>query len=589
MIQVPSKTAPLSLADFVKQLQHDGVITKSDADTLFKTPRGQKQAKQHPLETIADAKLKNSKGLTITIEVLMAWLSDWSGQAFYQVDPLKIDAQKISEVMSFAFAQRHQILAVEVHPSHVVIASDQPFLDHWESDLQHVLKKDIQRVLVKSDDLRKFTIEFYELAHSVNKAGAQTDDKGYTQNFEQLLELGNQSNPDANDQHIVNIVDWLLQYAFDQRASDIHIEPRREIAQVRFRIDGVLHNVYEFPAKVGLAVTSRLKILGRINVAEKRKPQDGRIKTRNKAEKEIELRLSTLPTAFGEKLVMRVFDPEVLQCSFSDLGFSTEDLRRWEEMINKPNGIILVTGPTGSGKTTTLYSTLRELATAEVNVSTIEDPIEMIEPAFNQMQIQNSIDLDFATGIKALMRQDPDIIMIGEIRDLETAEMATQAALTGHLVLSTLHTNDAPSAVTRLMELGIPPYLIRATVNGIMAQRLVRTLCPSCKSPQQLQEEDWSMLTKPWKTPLPSNAQQPNGCLECRNTGYRGRAGVYEIMPLTEALKEQIHEHGHANEIRKQAIKEGMHSLRLSGANKIAKGQTTIDEVLRVTPVSLNK
>ena len=589
MIQVPSKTVPLSLADILRQLRHDEILTEADADTLLKSPKGQKQAKMHPLEIIADAKLKQTNGLSLTIEVLMAWLANWSGQDFYQIDPLKIDPQKISEVMSFAFAQRHQILALEIHASHVVIASDQPFIDHWEADLFHVLKKDIQRVLVKPDDLRKFTVEFYELAHSVNKAGAQTDDKGYTQNFEQLLELGNQSNPDANDQHIVNIVDWLLQYAFDQRASDIHIEPRRDIAQVRFRIDGVLHNVYEFPAKVGLAVTSRLKILGRLNVAEKRKPQDGRIKTRNKAEKEIELRLSTLPTAFGEKLVMRIFDPEVLQCSFADLGFSSEDLRRWNEMISQPNGIILVTGPTGSGKTTTLYSTLRELATAEVNVSTIEDPIEMVEPAFNQMQIQNSIDLDFATGIKALMRQDPDIIMIGEIRDLETAEMATQAALTGHLVLSTLHTNDAPSAVTRLMELGIPPYLIRATVIGVMAQRLVRTLCPTCKKPQTLNPEDWTMLTKPWKTPLPTNAQQPAGCLECRNTGYKGRAGVYEIMPLSEAVKENIHDHGQANDIRKQAIKEGMHSLRLSGANKVAKGQTTIDEVLRVTPVSLNK
>jgi general secretion pathway protein E len=257
-------------------------------------------------------------------------------------------------------------------------------------------------------------------------------------------------------------------------------------------------------------------------------------------------------------------------------------------MIGQPNGIILVTGPTGSGKTTTLYSTLRELATDEVNVSTIEDPIEMVEPAFNQMQIQHSIDLDFATGIKALMRQDPDIIMIGEIRDLETAEMATQAALTGHLVLSTLHTNDAPSAITRLMELGIPPYLIRATVIGVMAQRLVRTLCDECKTPVIIQEEDWKMLTRPWNTPLPKQAHQPIGCLACRNTGYRGRAGVYEIMPLSENLKEHINEQGQLTDLRKQAIKEGMHSLRLSGANKIAKGQTTIDEVLRVTPSSLN-
>ena len=589
MLSQPSKTEPLNLNQIVWQLEKDNLISEADAKIVLQTPKGKKQAAQHPIEIIVDATLKQPNGQPLSSTQLLNWLANWSQQAVFHIDPLKIDSQKIASVMSFAFAQRHKILAVEIHPNEVVIASTQPFVTQWEEDLQHTLKKNIRRVIVNPTDLRKFTLEFYELANSVNKAGSQASAQNYTQNFEQMLELGkNQSSPDANDQHIVNIVDWLLQYAFDQRASDIHIEPRRDIAQVRFRIDGVLHNVYEFPAKVGLAVTSRLKILGRLNVAEKRKPQDGRIKTRNKLEKEIELRLSTLPTAFGEKLVMRIFDPDVLQCSFADLGFSQEDLRRWEKMISQPNGIILVTGPTGSGKTTTLYSTLRELATDEVNVSTIEDPIEMVEPAFNQMQIQHGIDLDFATGIKALMRQDPDIIMIGEIRDLETAEMATQAALTGHLVLSTLHTNDAPSAVTRLIELGIPPYLIRATVIGVMAQRLVRTLCDECKAPVEIQEEDWKMLTKPWNTPHPSHANQPVGCLTCRNTGYKGRAGVYEIMPLSENLKVHINEQGQLNELRKQAIKEGMHSLRLSGANKVAKGQTTIEEVLRVTPSSLN-
>lgn len=585
----PSKTEPLNLEQIVWQLEQDNLLSVHDAKTIVQSPKGKKQANQHPLETIADAKFTQPNGLPLSLNTLMEWLANWSNQTLFQIDPLKIDSHKIAGVMSFAFAQRHQILAVEIHANEVLVASAQPFVNNWEDDLKHILKKTIKRVLVNPVDLRRYTIEFYELANSVNKAGNLSDSQSYTQNFEQMLELGkNQGNPDANDQHIINIVDWLLQYAFDQRASDIHIEPRREISQVRFRIDGILHNVYEFPAKVGLAVTSRLKILGRLNVAEKRKPQDGRIKTRNKLEKEIELRLATLPTAFGEKLVMRVFDPEVLQCSFSDLGFSQEDLKRWDKMITQPNGIILVTGPTGSGKTTTLYSTLRELATDEVNVSTIEDPIEMVEPAFNQMQIQHSIDLDFAAGIKALMRQDPDVIMIGEIRDLETAEMAIQAALTGHLVLSTLHTNDAPSAITRLMELGIPPYLIRATVIGVMAQRLVRTLCESCKTPIELDESDWKMLTRPWNTPLPKQAHQPVGCLACRNTGYKGRAGVYEIMPITESLKQHMSEQGQLSELRKQAIKEGMHSLRLSGANKIAKGQTTIDEVLRVTPSSLS-
>ena len=297
-------------------------------------------------------------------------------------------------------------------------------------------------------------------------------------NLEQMLELGGTKSPEANDAHVVNIVDWLLQYAFDQRASDIHIEPRREKGLIRFRIDGILHHVYELPSAVNTAVTSRLKILGRMDVAEKRRPQDGRIKTKSQDGTEVELRLSTLPTAFGEKMVMRIFDPDVLLRSFNELGLAGDDHRRWQGMTNAANGIVLVTGPTGSGKTTTLYSTLKHLATDEVNVCTIEDPIEMVEPSFNQMQVQHNIDVNFASGVRALMRQDPDITMVGEIRDLETAEMAIQAALTGHLVISTLHTNDAPTAVTRMLDLGVPAYMIKATVLGVMAQRLVRTLSP---------------------------------------------------------------------------------------------------------------
>lgn len=580
----------LSFNDFLIQLEQDGRFTAQTAEQLRSTPKGAKQAKQHPLETIADARIQDTKtNKNLDMDALLNWLSEWSKQDVFVIDPLKIDSLKTAKVMSFAFAQRHEILAVEVNDDAVVIACAQPFNTGWEADLAHVLKKDIKRVVAHPDEIRRFTIEFYELAQSVMKAGLETDPNAQSQNFEQMLELGQHANPDANDQHIINIVDWLLQYAFEQRASDIHIEPRREIVQMRFRIDGILHSVYQFPAKVGLAVTSRLKILGRLNVAEKRKPQDGRLKTKNKLDKEIELRLSTLPTAFGEKLVMRIFDPQVMQSSFSDLGFSQEDMKRWQEMIGHPHGIILVTGPTGSGKTTSLYTTLKELATPEVNISTVEDPIEMVEPAFNQMQVQQTIDLGFAEGLRALMRQDPDIIMIGEIRDLETAEMAVQAALTGHLVLSTLHTNDAPSSISRLIELGIPPYLIRATVVGVMAQRLVRTLCPSCKVPAAVTPEDWQMITHPWRTGEPTNTCEPVGCLACRDTGYKGRAGVYEIMPLSESLKEMIQENGNISNLRKQAIKEGMHSLRLSGATKIANGLTTIEEVLRVTPASLSK
>jgi general secretion pathway protein E len=406
--------------------------------------------------------------------------------------------------------------------------------------------------------------------------------------FEQLVELGRTNRQfDANDQHIVNIVDWLWQYAFEQRASDIHIEPRREIGIVRFRIDGVLHQVYQIPMSVMAAMINRVKILGRMDVVEKRRPQDGRIKTRTADGQEAELRLSTLPTAFGEKLVMRIFDPEVLVRTFADLGFTDDDQSRWKDMADRPNGIILVTGPTGSGKTTTLYSTLKQLATPAVNVCTIEDPIEMVEPAFNQMQVQNVIDLGFAQGVRALMRQDPDIIMIGEIRDLETAEVAIQAALTGHLVLSTLHTNDAPAAVTRMLDLGVPSYLLGATVLGVMAQRLVRILCPHCKQmhpASPIEETMWDQLVAPWKANRPASFHRPAGCLDCRMTGYLGRVGLYEILLLSPDIKQAISENRDIAKIRDLAFREGMKPLRISGAMKVAAGVTTLAEIFKVAP-----
>ncbi|MDG9671510.1 GspE/PulE family protein [Hahella sp. CR1] len=578
----------LTTVDIIKRLVRLKRITQEEGEKFLSSPRSKSELALHPIEQVVNSGLiDHNSGKAFDLEELSSWLAKEAGQPYFHIDPLKIDARGVASLMSFAYAQRHRILGVEIHKDHVVIASAEPFVTGWEDNLRHVVRKDIKRVVANPADIRRFTVEFYRLATSVDKAvGGRGETSAAIGNFEQLLELGNVANPDANDQHIVNIVDWLLQYAFDQRASDIHIEPRREIGQVRFRIDGVLHNVYELPMQVSMAVVSRLKILGRLNVAEKRKPQDGRIKTKNPDGLEIELRLSTLPTAFGEKLVMRVFDPDVLLRSFTDLGFGQDDSRRWNSMTCQPNGIILVTGPTGSGKTTTLYSTLKSLATSEVNVCTIEDPIEMVEPAFNQMQVQSGIGVTFASGVRALLRQDPDIIMVGEIRDLETAEMAIQAALTGHLVLSTLHTNDAPSAITRLLELGVPGYLVKATVLGVMAQRLVRVLCPNCKEPTTIDDKDWQNLIQPWKASKPDHACAPVGCLECRNTGYRGRAGVYEVMLLSESVKESINEQCDLERIRKVAVKEGMRTLRLSGAQKVANGMTTIDEVLRVTPSS---
>ncbi len=592
VLNSPTQDRPLDLADLLRELVAQGRVAQDSAEQCLTVRRSAVVNQQHPLEFLTAQQLDDLQrpGKKLDLETLTVWLAERAGQPYLRIDPLKIDVAAVTPLMSYAFAQRHSILAVAVDASAVTIASSQPFVHGWEANLTHVLKRPIKRVVANPTDIQRFTVEFYRLAKSVSGASSTDQKISGVGNFEQLLNLGaSDQEPDANDSHIVNIVDWLFQYAFQQRASDIHIEPRREQGTVRFRIDGVLHNVYQFPPQVTMAVVSRLKSLGRMNVAEKRKPQDGRVKTKTPDGGEVELRLSTLPTAFGEKMVMRIFDPEVLLKGFDQLGFSADDLRRWQSMTSQPNGIILVTGPTGSGKTTTLYTTLKQLATPEVNVCTIEDPIEMIEGAFNQMQVQHNIDLTFASGVRALMRQDPDIIMVGEIRDLETAEMAIQAALTGHLVLSTLHTNDAPSAITRLLELGVPHYLLKATLLGVMAQRLVRTLCPHCKAPMQLDADDWRALTKPWNAPLPSTAQRAVGCLECRDTGYRGRAGVYEIMLLNDAIKPLITADTDIVALRRQAFKDGMRSLRLSGAQKIAAGLTTVEEVLRVTPQSEQK
>ncbi|MGY4826720.1 GspE/PulE family protein [Stutzerimonas chloritidismutans] len=592
VLNSPSQDRPLDLADLLRELVAQGRVAQDSAEQCLTVRRSAVANQQHPLEFLAAQQLDDLQrpGKKLDLETLTVWLAERAGQPYLRIDPLKIDVAAVTPLMSYAFAQRHSILAVAVDSSAVTIASSQPFVHGWEANLTHVLKRPIKRVVANPSDIQRFTVEFYRLAKSVSGASGTDQKISGVGNFEQLLNLGaSDQEPDANDSHIVNIVDWLFQYAFQQRASDIHIEPRREQGSVRFRIDGVLHNVYQFPPQVTMAVVSRLKSLGRMNVAEKRKPQDGRVKTKTPEGGEVELRLSTLPTAFGEKMVMRIFDPEVLLKGFDQLGFSADDLRRWQSMTSQPNGIILVTGPTGSGKTTTLYTTLKQLATPEVNVCTIEDPIEMIEGAFNQMQVQHNIDLTFASGVRALMRQDPDIIMVGEIRDLETAEMAIQAALTGHLVLSTLHTNDAPSTITRLLELGVPHYLLKATLLGVMAQRLVRTLCPHCKAPMQLDADDWSALTKPWNAPLPTTAQRAVGCLECRDTGFRGRAGVYEIMLLNDAIKPLITADTDIVALRRQAFKDGMRSLRLSGAQKIAAGLTTVEEVLRVTPQSEQK
>ena len=576
----------LDLRQFLEGLLAAGRIDQTEFDYALNNRRSAKDLGKHVIQYVADLNLPDQKSpdRSLDIESLTMALSEQCGQPYFRIDPLKIDVAKVTSVMAYHFTQRHNILAVEVTPQVVTVTSAEPFVDSWESDLAQATQRQIKRVVSNPVDIKRLTTEFYSLSNSINRANEGSAPRKGIGNLEQMLELGNIKEPDASDQHIVNVVDWLLQYAFEQRASDIHVEPRREKGNIRFRIDGVLYTVYSLPMQVMNAVTSRLKILGRMNVAEKRKPQDGRLKTKSPNGSEVELRLSTLPTAFGEKLVMRIFDPEVLLKPFEALGLINEDLNRWKEIISNNHGIVIITGPTGSGKTTTLYSTLKTLATDEVNVCTIEDPIEMVEGSFNQMQVQENIGLDFADGVRALLRQDPDIIMIGEVRDLATAEMAIQAALTGHLVFTTLHTNDAPSAITRLLELGVPPYLIKATVVGIVAQRLVRVLCPYCKKPAGINDEAWDLLITPWKVKLPMRAADAKGCLECRETGFKGREGIYEVMPFTESLHPFVDDKGSLAALRQQAYKEGMRSLRLSGALKVASGHTTITEVLRVTP-----
>ncbi len=579
----------LTLAEILDALIADGLVPLAEAEK-FKADRRYFKGDVHPLIVIAERRWKSPEppNRLLDLEALTQWLARWCGLEYRHIDPLKINFAAVTDVMSNAYAARFRILPVDVKPHEVVIATAEPFQRGWEAELAPILRKDIRRVISNPEDIGRYQVEFYNLAKFVKGALGRGDTSAGVSNFEQLVELGKTNKQfDANDQHIVHIVDWLWQYAFQQRASDIHIEPRRELGIVRFRVDGVLHQVHQMPMTVFQAMTSRIKILGRMDVVEKRRPQDGRIKTRTPDGMEIELRLSTLPTAFGEKLVMRIFDPEVLVRDLSELGFGDEDAKRWREMTQRPNGIILVTGPTGSGKTTTLYSTLKALATPEVNVCTLEDPIEMIEPAFNQVQVQSEIGMGFAEGIRALMRQDPDIIMIGEIRDLETADMAIQAALTGHLVLSTLHTNDTAAAITRLLDLGVPPYLLQATLVGVMAQRLVRTLCPKCKAAAGMRAEDeaqWQALVAPWKSNLPSMLNRPVGCLDCRMTGFSGRLGLYEILSMSTECKKLLSAETDVERLREQAIREGMQPLRISGARKVAAGLTTIEEILKVAP-----
>lgn len=570
----------------LEQLYLDGQITERDQYMVRTTPRQAEQQTWHAMQWIAHFKLTHKQTQTaLDLAQLCHWLAVKSELPFYQIDPLGMDVAALTQVMTQEFAMKNHILAVELQGDTVVIGTTQPFNQEWCQHIAHSLApKKIKRVLLDPEQMHRYQLDFYRVSQAVissQKINVIKPPFG----TDMLLGSAHPHAVDAEDQHIIRLFDWLLKFALEQRASDIHLEPRQDKGNVRFRIDGRLHTIYRMPHVTLGAVIARIKILGGLNVAEKRRPQDGRLKTYITPQQETELRVSTLPTAYGEKLVLRLFDPEVLLRDLSQLGFDHELLSTWQHLIQSRNGMLLVTGPTGSGKTTTLYSTLKHCATEQVNVCSIEDPIEILEKNFNQMQVNPAIALGFAEGIRALMRQDPDIIMVGEIRDSDTANMAVQAALTGHLVFSTLHTNDAPSSLIRLHDLGVQPFLTAATLLGVLAQRLLRCLCPHCKQQTMLDRSKWKYITQDYVCPEPQFTYQAKGCPQCRYTGFIGRIAIYEFMPMTLALKQQMSRAVDLDSLRVTARNDGLLPLRIAAARKVFCGETSLDEVFTVVPL----
>ncbi len=534
-----------------------------------------------PAELIASLALevKGEKGKLLTEDKITAEIAAQVGMRYVKIDPLKLDLNTVTSYISKPFARKHLVIPIDEDDGAVIMAVVDPFELEAVEDLRRTNKLNIEFVLSSKSDILKTLKEFHGFRSSVIEAQKEMAAGFDIGNLEQFVQLKAGSEIDASDQHVVKAVEHLLQYAFDQKASDIHIEPKRENTHVRFRLDGVLHDIHDIPRALHPPIISRIKMLSRMDIAEKRRPQDGRIKT-DYSGKEIELRVSTMPVAFGEKVVIRIFDPDVLLQDIDETGFYERELKLYRSFISKPNGIILVTGPTGSGKTTTLYSTLNELASPEKNIITIEDPIEMVMEQFNQVGVQSAIGVTFGNTLRTILRQDPDIIMVGEVRDKETAENAVQAALTGHLVLSTLHTNDAPSSITRLLDIGIPPFLISSTVIGIVAQRLVRKICNECKKERKMNEEERVHLQLPQKELTIAYGE---GCTECRGTGYRGRAGVFEVMEMTEKIKELIDEKVSLTVLQKTAREEGLLTIKQCATRKMLEGITSYEEVVGIT------
>lgn len=533
-----------------------------------------------PIDIVGAAELPwpGHAGRVLDDEALVEVLAPRLSVEHRRIEPLRLDAQLVTKFVSAPFAMRNAILPVEWRGGALVVAFANPFDTDLTAELQRIVGSPIIPVLAARRPILRALEHTFGFSRSVAAANA-AGETVVPASFEQLVALSaNAREVNADDRPVVAAVDYLLRYAFDQRASDIHLEPKRDGALVRLRIDGVLHPVHTLPRGASVPMTSRLKMLARLDIAEKRRPQDGRIKTK-RGSSEVELRVSTVPTAFGEKLVLRVFDPDVAVQTLGELGFDDRDLRTFERWIAEPHGLVLVTGPTGSGKTTSLYAALRSIAQPGVNVTTIEDPIEVVHEAFNQIQVQPKIDLDFAEALRHVLRQDPDVIMVGEIRDRETAVAAVQAALTGHLVFATVHTNSAAEAVTRLLDLGVEKFLLAGCLVGVLAQRLVRGICAYCIERAEPSADRLALLGL-----APGvGFRQGKGCERCRQTGYQGRSGLFELFSISTEVREAMETGLPASALERLARTQGLRLLRECGAFKAAHGETTIDEVLRVT------
>jgi len=502
---------------------------------------------------------------------------------FYEVDPAVI------KLVPQETAVRYQIVPLSRVGSTLTIAMTDPTNVFAMDDIKFMTGFNVEPVVASETAISEAIHKFYGEVESVEEldkvmkdlTGDETDALELAAE-ETEMDLASLSKA-AEEAPIIKLCNLILTDAVKRGASDIHVEPYEKEFRVRFRIDGILQNVMAPPLKLKDAMTSRMKIMSKLDISEKRLPQDGRIMIKylkDGKKKELDFRVSTVPTLFGEKIVLRLLDKENLRLDMTKLGFEPEALAKFERQILKPYGMVLVTGPTGSGKTNTLYSSVARLNTPETNIMTAEDPVEFQLPGINQVQMKEQIGLNFASALRAFLRQDPNIILVGEIRDFETAEIAVKAALTGHMVLSTLHTNDAPSTISRLMNMGIEPFLVATSVNLICAQRLVRRICVQCKEPLQIQAP--ALIDSPDEA-AKTTVQHGKGCATCNNTGYKGRVGLYEVMEINDELRELILVGASALEIKKKALEQGMITLRRSGLQKVAAGQTTMEEVLRET------